>query len=177
MSLPRSWPAKAAPGRCQPAVFVEAFENGVTKRERDFTSGDFRGRRVRARGLQGDPITPRMPELSINCQRPAFAALRRGKSDKPHVKERRPHGWPAAEGGRLQSQRPDSGTRGTRPSDWPTAKSPPRRRENSTGTWKIVILRKNKNSRGAKILFFGESHFRMISDGPKSRVTSESTAR
>ena len=47
----------------------------------------------------------------------------------------------------------------------------PRRRENSMGTRKIVILRKNRNSGGAKILFFAKSRFRMISVGPKNGAT------
>jgi hypothetical protein len=60
---------------------------------------------------------------------------------------------------------------------WPAAKSKvPRRRKISTRNWKIVILRKNKNSKGAKILFFGESRFRMISDISKNRATGASTA-
>jgi len=55
------------------------------------------------------------------------------------------------------------GTLGTCPSDWPTAKSSPRRRENSTRIWKNVTLRKNRNSGGAKILFFEKARFWVIS--------------
>jgi len=55
--------------------------------------------------------------------------------------------------------------------------SPPRRRENSTGNWKIVTLRKNRNSSGAKILFLEKFRFWMFFGGTKSRVAGASATR
>ena len=60
---------------------------------------------------------------------------------------------------------------------WPTAKSPPRRRENSMRDRKIVILRENRNSGGAKILFFAKFRFWMISGGPKNRAADAFATR
>jgi len=51
------------------------------------------------------------------------------------------------------------------------------RRENSMRTQKIVTLRKNKNSGGAKILFFAKSRFRMFSGDPKNDATGASAIR
>ena len=60
---------------------------------------------------------------------------------------------------------------------WPTAKAPPRRREISMGTWKTVIRRQNKNSGGAKILFFAKSGFWTASGAAKRGATGASRAR
>ena len=160
MSLLRSWPANAAPCRYQPVVCIETLRECEPKRESNLTSSGFlpwclpisSREDTRPTGVTNHP---RMPAPSSKCQRPAIAALRRGKSGKPHVKEPRPQSWPHANSGRPQGL-----------ADCKVS----RRRENSMCDRKTVILRENKNSGGAKILFFEKSRFEMSFAAPKNRV-------
>jgi len=51
------------------------------------------------------------------------------------------------------------------------------RHENSMGSWKIVILWTNRNSGGAKILFFEKFRFWMVFAVPKNGAASALSTR